>query len=71
MNYYKYTKKKIRNLEKRKSKLETYKAKLKEGEKLTKDQQIAGKLQIGIDFIANEMIHEKMSYIYALFQLKI
>ena len=37
-----YTKKKIRNLEKRKTKLEGYKEKLKQGEQLTKDQQIAG-----------------------------
>lgn len=36
-----YTKKKIRNLEKRKTKLEGYKEKLKQGEQLTKDQQIA------------------------------
>jgi hypothetical protein len=36
-----YTKKKIRNLEKRKAKLEGYKEKLKQGDQLTKDQQIA------------------------------
>ena len=37
-----YTKKKIRNLEKRKAKLESYKAKLKSGEPISKDQQTAG-----------------------------
>ena len=37
-----YTKKKIRNLEKRKTKLESYKNKLKSGEKLTPDQYEAG-----------------------------
>jgi len=36
-----YTKKKIRNLEKRKAKLESYKAKLKSGEPISKDQQTA------------------------------
>jgi len=36
-----YTKKKIRNLEKRKAKLESYKAKLKSGEAISKDQQTA------------------------------
>ena len=39
-----YTKKKIRNLEKRKAKLESYKAKLKSGEAISKDQQTAGML---------------------------
>lgn len=39
-----YTKKKIRNLEKRKTKLESYKNKLKSGEKLTPDQYEAGKI---------------------------
>ena len=38
-----YTKKKIRNLEKRKSKLDGYKAKMNKGETLSKDQQEAGK----------------------------
>lgn len=37
-----YIKKKIRNLEKRKGKLDGYKEKLKKGESLTKDQQDAG-----------------------------
>jgi len=36
-----YTKKKIRNLEKRKSKLDGYKAKMNKGETLSKDQQEA------------------------------
>ena len=39
-----YTKKKIRNLEKRKSKLDGYKAKMNKGETLSKDQQEAGEL---------------------------
>ena len=37
-----YIKKKIRNLEKRKGKLDGYKEKLKNGETLTKDQAEAG-----------------------------
>jgi caprin-1 len=37
-----YIKKKVRNLEKRKGKLDGYNAKLKKGEALTKDQQEAG-----------------------------
>ena len=41
-----YTKKKIRNLEKRKTKLESYKNKLKSGEKLTPDQYEAGMLTL-------------------------
>jgi hypothetical protein len=37
-----YIKKKVRNLEKRKVKLDGYNLKLKNGEKLTKDQHQAG-----------------------------
>lgn len=54
-----YTKKKIRNLEKRKTKLESYKNKLKSGEKLTPDQYEAVKKfdeVLGMITFANEII---------------
>merc|ERR1711935_442898 len=54
-----YTKKKIRNLEKRKTKLESYKNKLKSGEKLTPDQYEAVKKfdeVLGMITFANELI---------------
>lgn len=53
-----YTKKKIRNLEKRKSKLDGYKAKMNKGETLSKDQQEAGEFLI----LPNKLIFKRFRH---------
>ena len=66
-----YTKKKIRNLEKRKTKLEGYKEKLKQGEQLTKDQQIAGRLFGHFFLVKNFSVNKSDLIIYLRFPYEV